>query len=229
MTCITGLTVVGVWNATKSDKVSQCYLKISIILKLQFGSLQTWKPTDFCCRSLKETEATMHCLSEVRCVGTGNGDVISRVPRAIWLQPQLPISLPQEQHMVCIFIYPSHGERAIRSIICWHVIQYTWQFLNHGLSVCIYIFHILSFKVEKSCNDEHDIVRIINSSRTQRYIEKVRNTDCSVLESFQQCQTYFSKFLKIFKNIYDECFPVITVKTQYRNRLPWLTEGLKYQ
>ena len=87
------------------------------------------------------------------------------------------------------------------------------------------IFNILSLKVEKSCNDEHKIVRIINSSRTQRYIEKIRNTDWSILESYQQCQTYFSKFLKI--NIYDDCFPVIKVKTQYRNRLPWLTEGLK--
>ena len=88
------------------------------------------------------------------------------------------------------------------------------------------IFHILSLKVEKSDNNEHKIVRIINSSWTQRYIEKVRNTDWSILESFQQCQTYFSKILKIYKNIYDECFPVIKVKTQYRNHLPWLTEGL---
>ena len=89
------------------------------------------------------------------------------------------------------------------------------------------IFHILSLKVEKSCNDEHKIVRIINSTRTQRYIEKIRNTDWFILESYQQCQTYFSKFLKMFKNIYDDCFPVIKVKTQYKNRLQWLTEGLK--
>ena len=74
------------------------------------------------------------------------------------------------------------------------------------------IFPILSLKVEKSCNDEHKIVRIINSSRTQRYIEKIRNTDWSILESYQQCQTFFSKFLKMFKNIYDDCFPVIKVK-----------------
>ena len=89
------------------------------------------------------------------------------------------------------------------------------------------IFNLLSLKFEKSYNDGHKIVRIINSSRIQRYIEKVRNTDWSILESFQQSQTYFSKFLKIFKNIYDECFPVIEVKTQYRNRLPWLREGLR--
>ena len=44
------------------------------------------------------------------------------------------------------------------------------------------IFHILSLKIEKSSNNEHKIVRMINSSRTQRYIEKVRNTDWSILE-----------------------------------------------
>ena len=31
----------------------------------------------------------------------------------------------------------------------------------------------------------------------------------------------------MFKNIYDKYFPVIKVKTQYRNHLPWLSSGLK--
>ena len=76
-------------------------------------------------------------------------------------------------------------------------------------------------------NEQYKIVRVINTSRTQRYIEKIRTTDWSILESYSECQTYFSNFLMIFKNIYDECFPMTKVKTQYRNRLPWLTEGLK--
>ena len=89
------------------------------------------------------------------------------------------------------------------------------------------IFHLLSLKVEKPTNDQYKIVRVINTSRTQRYIEKIRTADWSILESYNECQTYFTNFLKVFKNIYDECFPVTKVKTQYRNRLPWLTEGLK--
>ena len=36
-----------------------------------------------------------------------------------------------------------------------------------------------------------------------------------------------SNFLKIFKNIYEESFPLIKVKLQYRNRLPWLSDGQK--
>ena len=31
----------------------------------------------------------------------------------------------------------------------------------------------------------------------------------------------------MFKSVYDESFPVIKVKKQYRNRLPWLSTGLK--
>ena len=61
------------------------------------------------------------------------------------------------------------------------------------------IFHIISLNADKSCNGEPIIVQIINSSRTQRCIEKVKNTGWSILESYHQYQTYFSKFLKTFK------------------------------
>ena len=80
-------------------------------------------------------------------------------------------------------------------------------------------------KVEKHSNDQYKIVRVINTSRTQKYIEKIRPTDWSILESYNECQTYFPNFLKIFKNVYDECFPMTKVKTQYS--LPRLTEGIK--
>ena len=33
--------------------------------------------------------------------------------------------------------------------------------------------------------------------------------------------------MKIFKSIYNESFPVMKTKRKYRNRLPWLTTGLK--
>ena len=33
--------------------------------------------------------------------------------------------------------------------------------------------------------------------------------------------------MDVFKSVYNECFPVIKVKKKYRNRLPWLTDGLK--
>ena len=110
----------------------------------------------------------------------------------------------------------------------YNVIDYQVNgILKTDISDHYIIFHLLSLKVEKPTNDQYQIVRVINTSRTQRYVEKIRTTDWSILESYNECQTYFSNFLKIFKNIYDECFPMTKVKTRYRNRLPWLTEGLK--
>ena len=52
------------------------------------------------------------------------------------------------------------------------------------------MFHLLSLKVEKPTNDQNKIVRVINTSRAQRYIEKIRTTDWSILESYNECQTY---------------------------------------
>ena len=76
-------------------------------------------------------------------------------------------------------------------------------------------------------NDESKLVRIINDSRIRQFTEKNQNTDWSLLNSYTECQTYFSKFYALFKTIYDRSFPLTRVKTRYRNRLPWLTEGLK--
>ena len=44
---------------------------------------------------------------------------------------------------------------------------------------------------------------------------------------FLECQSYFSNFLRVFKKIYEESFPLTRVKIRYRNRLPWLSNGLK--
>ena len=58
-------------------------------------------------------------------------------------------------------------------------------------------------------------------------MEKIQNTNWSALDSFTDCQSYFSNFLKLFKSMYDESFPIMRVRIKYRNRLPWLSDGLK--
>ena len=90
------------------------------------------------------------------------------------------------------------------------------------------LFHIIKSNNDKNVNDnEYKIVRIINESRINQFTEKIQNTDWSLLNSCRECQTYFSKFYTLFKTIYDEAFPLTRVKMRYRNRLPWLTDGLK--
>ena len=64
-------------------------------------------------------------------------------------------------------------------------------------------------------------------SRTSRFIENIQNTDWPVLNSHRDCQTYFTKFYALFKTIYDGSFALSRFIMRYRNRLPWLTEGLK--
>ena len=103
----------------------------------------------------------------------------------------------------------------------------TWNFENR---------HYWSFSAipyqswKKSPNvidDEYKLIRIINDARTMRYVSRIHNMDWSFLDSFGQCQSYFSNFLRVFKKIYEESFPLTRVKIRYRNRLPWLSDGLK--
>ena len=37
----------------------------------------------------------------------------------------------------------------------------------------------------------------------------------------------FTSFHDNFINLYDMCFPIKTIKLSYRNRKPWLTDGLR--
>ena len=89
------------------------------------------------------------------------------------------------------------------------------------------VFHLSESDIINSQKNEYNLVRIANADRIAQYVQSIQNTDCTFLDTYQHCQYYFSKFLTKFKNIYDESFPLVRVKTQYRNRLPWLSKGMK--
>ena len=90
------------------------------------------------------------------------------------------------------------------------------------------LFHIVkSTDSTKDNNIDYKTVRIFNESRINGFVEKIQNTDWSVLNSHRDCQTYFANVNAMFKTIYDGSFQLTRVKMRYRNRLPWLTEGLK--
>ena len=64
------------------------------------------------------------------------------------------------------------------------------------------LFHIIKDKDgEKDDSNEYKTVRIVNESRTNQFIEKIQNANWSVLNSYRDCQTYFSKFYALFKTI----------------------------
>ena len=74
---------------------------------------------------------------------------------------------------------------------------------------------------------EYQLIRLVNEPRMTKFRESILDTDWSVLDVYDNCESYFASFMKIFKSIYNESFPAMKTKRKYRNRLPWLTTGLK--
>ena len=99
--------------------------------------------------------------------------------------------------------------------------------LKTDISDHFILFHINHQNCQNSTDNEYKLIRIVNEARTMQYVSRNQNIDWSSLESFRHCQAYMSNFLKIFKDIYKDSFPLTKVKLQYRNRLPWLSDGLK--
>ena len=90
--------------------------------------------------------------------------------------------------------------------------------------------HYMIFHISDKCApdiEEYQLIRLINESRMLKYKERILDTDWSILDVYDTCESYFSSFMNIFKFIYNEAFPVMKTKRKYRNRLPWLTAGLK--
>ena len=70
-------------------------------------------------------------------------------------------------------------------------------------------------------------VLIMNLRWTNIYRECILNIDWNALNVYEDCETYYKHFIDKFKNVYDHVIPITGVKKRYRNRLPWLTTGLK--
>ena len=87
--------------------------------------------------------------------------------------------------------------------------------------------HFMIFHISEKCSPEYQLIRLVNETRMTKYKERILDTDWSVLDVYDTCESYFSSFMNILKPIYNESFPVMKTKRKYRNRLPWLTSGLK--
>ena len=101
------------------------------------------------------------------------------------------------------------------------------EFWKQTLLIIFCYFISIVEKRPNVIDDEYKFIRIINEARTMQYSSRIHNMDWSFLDSFRQCQSYFSNFLRMFKQIYEESFPLTRVKIRCRNRLPWLSDGLK--
>ena len=88
------------------------------------------------------------------------------------------------------------------------------------------IFHIVQCQ-KKTQAETYQLIRLLNESNLQKYINDIQNHDWTIVNQYRLCQTAFSCFLETLRRIFCDVFPIMRVKQHYRNRLPWLTDGLK--
>ena len=105
----------------------------------------------------------------------------------------------------------------------------TDQFLRGILTTDISDHYIIFHIWDKICpsDDLFQLVRLINDKRIETFKRAVSDTDWSILDQYENCESYFTHFMDMYKTLYDQSFPVVKIKRRYRNRLPWLTVGLK--
>ena len=79
----------------------------------------------------------------------------------------------------------------------------------------------------KPKEENYQLIRLINVSNLEKYKNGIQNHDWTQVNNYNSCLAAFTYFSENIETIFQDAFPVIRVKKRYRNRLPWLTEGLK--
>ena len=78
---------------------------------------------------------------------------------------------------------------------------------------------------------KHDLYiskRIYNDKNIQTFHNTLEQADWSEITQCDNGQTAFTKFYNYFTELYHKCFTLTKIKiTTYRNRKPWLSDGLK--
>ena len=74
---------------------------------------------------------------------------------------------------------------------------------------------------------QFNVIRNYSQQNIQKFNERLSNVDWSVSLNCSDAQGAFTSFHQLYINLYNACFPLIRVKTTYRNRKPWLTDAVK--
>ena len=86
---------------------------------------------------------------------------------------------------------------------------------------------LIQFDTGTSDVNNERLVRVMNEAKNANFLNKIESHDWLVLDRHNHCQAYASHFCNMFDSIFDSSFPIIKVKPNYKNRLPWLTTALK--
>ena len=85
----------------------------------------------------------------------------------------------------------------------------------------------IAIESKSSENTNIDYCRLYNENNINKFCDKLQVFDWMDVMRETNCRIAFSKFYDIFRNLYDDCFPMRRIKLNYRNRKPYLTEGLR--
>jgi exonuclease III len=83
------------------------------------------------------------------------------------------------------------------------------------------------FKLQRNKCPSFIFKRIYNEINNENYMEMIRNTDFTSVLNSDEAQSAFTKFHTLISYCYNKSFPLTRLKVNYKNRKPWLTEGLK--
>ena len=110
---------------------------------------------------------------------------------------------------------------------CYGNIENTFQCLIYtDVSDHFPIVHIDSEM--KLCDTDSVVTRRnLSYENRQRFYESISSLDWGAIYSESDTQTAFSLFHSTLLKHFHINFPKQTVKIQYNNRKPWLTQGLK--
>ena len=73
------------------------------------------------------------------------------------------------------------------------------------------IFHI-SLNQNKPKEEDYQMIRLINGSNFEKYVNDIQNHDWSLVNHHDSCQAAFTYFAETIKRIFHNAFPVIRVK-----------------
>ena len=91
------------------------------------------------------------------------------------------------------------------------------------------VFVTSEILISKMTNDESTIYKIIiNDKSIQRFKCRLNYINWCFLENISCTNKAYEQFLRIFSEIYDEVFPIKTIKVKNKDLLsPWITKGIK--
>ena len=122
----------------------------------------------------------------------------------------------------------SHSATLIDNIFCNNILneQALSGILYTDISDHYPIFYI-DHSLKKTSKDVNITKRPYTPQNIAKFKTNLESHNWSAVLLHTETQTAYSQFHKEFSHIYDNCFPVRSVKLGCKNRKTWLTQGMK--